>query len=95
MASPISEPPRRRPRRCGRWLAISPSHCSRSGLDHRLVEARGFYTVIAVPIMAVMMWLGSRRDILGPHTLSIRHRLLGWFATAVMAAAVVAMLAAA
>ncbi len=95
----------------------------RSGLDHRLTEARGFFTVIvagtvigtlldftaldpmrglvwsaivngtiAVPIMAVLMWLGSSRDVLGRYTLTLRHRVLGWFATAVMAAALVAML---
>jgi NRAMP (natural resistance-associated macrophage protein)-like metal ion transporter len=95
----------------------------RSGLDHRLVEARGFYTVIgfgtvvgtlidftpldpikalvwsavvngviAVPIMVVMMRLGSRRDILSDYTLTLRHRVMGWIATAVMAGAVVAML---
>lgn len=94
----------------------------RSGLDNHWVEARGFYTVIAlgtvigtllnftgldaikalvwsavvngviaVPIMAVMMWLGTRRDLLGEFTLSRRHRVLGWFATAVMALAVTAM----
>jgi len=48
--------------------------------------------VVAVPIMAVMMWLGTRRSILGDYTLSRRHQGLGWFATAVMGAAVVAML---
>jgi NRAMP (natural resistance-associated macrophage protein)-like metal ion transporter len=94
----------------------------RSGLDNRLLEARGFYLVIglgtligtlidftpldpikalvwaavvngviAVPIMAVMMWLGTRRELLGAYTLTLRHRVLGWFATAVMATAVVAM----
>ena len=94
----------------------------RSGLDRNLVEARGFYTVIAlgtgvgtlmdftsldpikalvwsaivngviaVPIMAVMMWLGARKDVLGDYTLTRRHRVMGWFATAVMAMAVVAM----
>jgi Mn2+/Fe2+ NRAMP family transporter len=47
--------------------------------------------VIAVPIMAVMMWLGTRRELLGAYTLTLRHRVLGWFATAVMATAVVAM----
>ncbi len=96
----------------------------RSGLDKRLLEARGFYFVIslgtligtlidftpvdpikalvwcavvngviAVPIMAVMMWLGTRRELLGAYTLTLRHRVLGWLATAVMAAAVVAMFA--
>ncbi len=49
--------------------------------------------VVAVPIMVAMMWLGGRTEILGAHTLSRRHRVLGWFATATMAAAVVAMLA--
>ncbi len=95
----------------------------RSGLDHRLMEARGFFAVIvfggiagtlidftpldpiralvwsaivngviAVPIMAAMMWMGARRELLGNNTLTLRHRVLGWFATAVMGAAVVAML---
>jgi Mn2+/Fe2+ NRAMP family transporter len=94
----------------------------RSGLDHTLGEAKGFYAVlvaatlagtlvdftpldpikalvwsavvngvVAVPIMAVMMWLGTRRSILGDYTLTRRLQLLGWFATAVMGAAVVAM----
>lgn len=49
--------------------------------------------VIAVPIMAVMMWLGTRRELLGAYTLTRRHRVLGWFATAVMGAAVIAMFA--
>ncbi len=102
--------------------AVADAFRWRSGLDHRLVEARGFFTVIAlgtavgtamdftpldpikalvwsaivngviaVPIMAVMMWLGTRRDILGEHTLSLRHRVMGWLATAVMAVAVLAM----
>jgi NRAMP (natural resistance-associated macrophage protein)-like metal ion transporter len=94
----------------------------RSGLDHTLSEAKGFYAVVllativgtlidfsgldpikalvwsavvngvvAVPIMAVMMWLGTRRDVLGEFTLTMRHRVLGWIATAVMAAAVAGM----
>ena len=104
--------------------AVADAFQWRSGLDHRLVEARGFFTVIAlgtvagtlvnftaldpikalvwsaivngviaVPIMAVMMWLGMRRDILGDHTLTRRHRVMGWLATAVMAIAVMAMVA--
>jgi NRAMP (natural resistance-associated macrophage protein)-like metal ion transporter len=95
----------------------------RSGLDHTLREAKGFYGVlvaatligtlldftpvdpikallwsavtngvVAVPIMVVMMLLGTHRAILGDYTLTRRHRVLGWCATAVMAAAVVAML---
>jgi len=96
----------------------------RSGLDHRLGEAKGFYAVlisatvvgtlldftpldpikalvwsavvngvIAVPIMAVLMVIGSRESILGEHTLSLRHRIFGWLAFAVMLLAVLAMLA--
>ena len=95
----------------------------RSGLNHRMTEAKGFYTVLvlatiggllldftpldpikalvwsaivngvaAVPIMAMMMWLGRRQDILGEFTLSIRLEVLGWVATAVMLFAVMAML---
>jgi NRAMP (natural resistance-associated macrophage protein)-like metal ion transporter len=94
----------------------------RSGLDHTMGEAKGFYGVlvaatligtavdftpldpikalvwsaivngiVAVPIMAVMMVIGASRAILGQHVLTRRHRVLGWLATAVMAAAVVAM----
>jgi len=48
--------------------------------------------VVAVPIMAVMMRIGSDERILGAWTLSTRHRVLGWTATGVMAAAVAAML---
>jgi Mn2+/Fe2+ NRAMP family transporter len=103
--------------------AVADAFQWRSGLDHRLVEARGFFGVIAfgtvvgtlidftpldpikalvwsavvngviaVPIMAVMLLLGNKREVLGDHTLSLRHRLLGWFATGVMTVAVVAML---
>ncbi len=94
----------------------------RSGLDHGLREAKGFYMVlicattvgvlinftsldpikaliwsavangvIAVPIMAVMLWVGTKSSILGQYTLSLRHQLLGWFSTLVMFAAVLAM----
>ena len=49
--------------------------------------------VIAVPIMAVMMLLASRRSTMGDYVIGTRLRLLGWAATAAMAATVVAMLA--
>jgi Mn2+/Fe2+ NRAMP family transporter len=48
--------------------------------------------LIAVPIMAVMMLLAQRRDVMGEFTVRLRLRVLGWLATAVMAAAVIAML---
>lgn len=46
--------------------------------------------VIAVPIMAVMMLLASRRAVMGENTIGTRLRWLGWAATAVMGATVVA-----
>ena len=49
--------------------------------------------VIAVPIMAVMMMLASRRATMGEYVIGARLRWLGWAAVAVMAVTVVAMLA--
>jgi len=49
--------------------------------------------VIAVPIMAIMMILASRADIMGRFVIRPRLRGLGWVATAVMAVTVVAMVA--
>jgi len=49
--------------------------------------------VIAVPIMAIMMLLASRTDLMGEFVIRPRLRLLGWSATGVMAATIVAMLA--
>lgn len=48
--------------------------------------------VIAVPIMVVMMLIASRPQVMGAHVIGRRLRLLGWIATAAMAATVVAML---
>ena len=47
--------------------------------------------IIAVPIMAAMMTLASRRQIMGEHVIGKRLRRLGWIATAVMALTVAAM----
>lgn len=47
--------------------------------------------VIAVPIMAVMMLLGSNESVMGRFVIRKRLRRLGWLATFTMAAAVVAM----
>lgn len=49
--------------------------------------------VISVPIMAVMMLLAARTDIMGGHVIGRRLRWLGWLATLVMGGTVVAMLA--
>lgn len=47
--------------------------------------------VISVPIMAVMMLMATRRDVMGRFVVSRRLKWLGWLATLVMASAVVAM----
>ncbi|PTU32749.1 Nramp family divalent metal transporter [Stenotrophobium rhamnosiphilum] len=47
--------------------------------------------IIAVPIMIVMMILASRREVMGRYAISLRLKTFGWLATAVMAAAVIAM----
>jgi Mn2+/Fe2+ NRAMP family transporter len=48
--------------------------------------------VVAVPIMAVMMYLARHRQLLGDYIIGRSHALLGWLATAVMFLAVGAML---
>lgn len=47
--------------------------------------------VIVVPIIAAMMVVASRRDVMGDFTASSWQRLLGWLTFAVMAAAAIAM----
>jgi Mn2+/Fe2+ NRAMP family transporter len=49
--------------------------------------------VISVPIMAALMLIGQSRRLMGEHTISSGHRVLGWLATAVMALAVAVMFA--
>jgi Mn2+/Fe2+ NRAMP family transporter len=48
--------------------------------------------VIAVPIMGVMMLLATHPAAMGQHVIGKRLRWLGWLATALMAATVIAML---
>jgi NRAMP (natural resistance-associated macrophage protein)-like metal ion transporter len=48
--------------------------------------------VISVPIMAVMMMMAARPKIMGKFVISKGLKMLGWLATLMMAAAVVAML---
>ena len=49
--------------------------------------------VVAVPVMAMMLLLASRRDVMGAFVLPRLLKLVGWLATAIMAAAAVGMLA--
>ncbi|HOV20068.1 MAG: divalent metal cation transporter [Proteobacteria bacterium] len=47
--------------------------------------------VVAVPIMAVLMRLASRPDVMGEHVISRRVRWLGWLATVCMALPVIGL----
>ncbi len=49
--------------------------------------------VVAVPVMAMMMHLASRRASMGSFTLPLPLKLIGWLATFVMAAAAIGMFA--
>ena len=49
--------------------------------------------VVAVPVMAMLMLLAARRDIMGTFVLPPLLRVLGWIATAVMAVAAIGMFA--
>ncbi len=102
--------------------ALSEAMGWRSGLERKTADARGFYSIIAVsvlaglviqylpinpmkalfwsavingvvavPLMAVIILLVSKRSVMGPFTASRPIVLLGWVATAVMGAAAVRM----
>ena len=47
--------------------------------------------VISVPIMAVMMLMATRTDVMGRFVVTRRLKWLGWLATLAMAVAVAAM----
>ena len=66
-----------------------------SGIDSMkaLVWAAMLNGVVSVPIMAVMMLLAVKPAVMGPFVITGRLRILGWFAVAVIAAAVTAMFA--
>jgi len=48
--------------------------------------------VLAAPVMAIMLYLGSRRSVMGRFVLSLPLRVVGWLATTVMMLAAVLML---
>ena len=64
-----------------------------SGVDSMkmLLWAAMVNGVISVPIMVVMMLLAAKPAVMGRFVVSRRLRVLGWFATGVMATAVIAM----
>ena len=47
--------------------------------------------VISVPIMVAMMLIGQSEKLMGTYTISLRHRVFGWSATALMFFAVLVM----
>jgi len=49
--------------------------------------------VVAVPVMAMMMLLGSRHDVMGRFALPMPLKVVGWAATVVMGVAAAAMFA--
>ena len=57
-----------------------------------LVVAAVINGVVSVPVMVVMMLVAGRKEAMGGFTLSRGLRWWGWLATAVMAAAVAAMI---
>ena len=64
-----------------------------SGVDsiRMLLWAAVLNGVIAVPIMVVMMLLVAKPEVMGTFVARRRLKVLGWFATAVMAVAVIAL----
>jgi len=66
-----------------------------SGIDSMkaLLWAAMLNGVVSVPIMAVMMLLAVNPAVMGPFVITLRLRLLGWFAVGVIGAAVAAMFA--
>jgi len=102
--------------------ALSEAMGWKSGLERKVTDARGFYGmiaisvlaalgiqylpispmkalfwsavingIVAVPLMAVIILLVSKRSVMGPFTASRPIILLGWVATAVMGVAAVWM----
>jgi Mn2+/Fe2+ NRAMP family transporter len=57
------------------------------------IRALYWSAVVAVPVMAIMMWLAAAPKVMGDFVVKGWVKVLGWVATAVMAAAVAAMLA--
>ena len=103
--------------------AVAEAFQWRIGLGRRLLQARGFYAILAVatllgvalnftpidpikalywsavvngvisvPIMAVIMLMAARSDVMGQFVIGHRLKVLGWMATTVMALAVLTMI---
>ena len=49
--------------------------------------------VVAVPVMAIMMWLAARPKVMGDFVVTGWLKLIGWVATAIMALAIAGMIA--
>jgi len=84
------------PRGCGTLRALTLGGVALNFTKINAIEALFWSAVIngviAVPIMAVMMYLGAQPSVLGDFVIRKRLKRLGWLATVVMAIAVLAML---
>ena len=69
-------------------LSISPA-----GSGERADMERDINGVAAVPIVATIMLMASRESVMGKFVLTKPLAILGWLATAVMAAAAIGMFA--
>jgi Mn2+/Fe2+ NRAMP family transporter len=50
--------------------------------------------MVSVPVMAMTMFIGTNRKIMGEFAISGMLKIVGWIATAVMGAAAIGMIAA-
>ena len=70
----------------GVLLSLAPGHAVQ-----QLFWAAVLNGIIAVPIMAVMMLLAGKQELMGHHAIRGGLKWLGWLSTAAMAAAVIAL----
>ena len=80
------------------WESHGTNYGTGTGLDFTPIDAmKALYWssvingVVAVPIMAGLMLLASKKEVMVPFTSGRKTRWFSWFGTAVMAAAVLMM----
>ena len=72
---------------------VEPLSISPAGSGERADMERDINGVAAVPIVATIMLMASRESVMGKFVLTKPLAILGWLATAVMAAAAIGMFA--
>ncbi len=80
------------------YLTIALATCLGAGANmmaikplQALVWAAVINGIVAVPVMALLMRMSMRPDIMGPFVIGLRWQIVGWIATAVMLVAAVAL----